>query len=186
MSENVIIIRPFKIIGEAFTGIAGVFLIIATVGQDWVEVQFFRTSHIITWGLWDICVGGLCLPDNGWIEVCQALSLVALLLCLGAFICGFVGLCIHSHCSKRLWFILAGAVMSLVALLDLLTLIMYPIMFNSDIVNLQTDRHWHYTLKTWNFDWTYGFGWGAFIFTTAASIFFILPLDDKKIVTKPF
>lgn len=52
-------------IGEVFTGVAGVFLIITAVGQDWVEVQFFRTSHVITWGLWDICVGGVCLPDSG-------------------------------------------------------------------------------------------------------------------------
>lgn len=54
-----------QIIGEAFSGIAAVFLIIAAVGKDWVEVQFYRTSHVISWGLWDICVGGLCLPDSG-------------------------------------------------------------------------------------------------------------------------
>lgn len=54
-----------QIMGEVFSGVAGVFLIIASVGRDWVEVQFFRTTHVITWGLWDICVGGLCLPDSG-------------------------------------------------------------------------------------------------------------------------
>lgn len=72
------------------------------------------------------------------------------------------------------------------ALLDLLTLIIYPVMFNMDIIHLQTDSHWTYPLKTWNFDWTFGFGWGAFIFTVAASVFFILPLDDKKTVSNPF
>lgn len=185
MAKNVIVVRPFKIMGEVFSGVAGVFLIIASVGQDWVEVQFFRTTHVITWGLWDICVGGLCLPDSGWLEICRGLILLAVLLSLGAFLCGLVGLCIHSHCSKRAWFILAGALMSLVAVLDLLTLILYPAMFNSDIVHLQTDSHWTYTLKTWNFDWTYGFGWGAFIFTAASSLFFILPLDDKKTISKP-
>nr|XP_034337159.1 uncharacterized protein LOC105321518 isoform X4 [Crassostrea gigas] len=104
-----------QIMGEVFSGVAGVFLIIASVGQDWVEVQFFRTTHVITWGLWDICVGGLCLPDSGWLEICRGLILLAVLLSLGAFLCGLVGLCIHSHCSKRAWFILAGALMSLVA-----------------------------------------------------------------------
>jgi hypothetical protein len=72
------------------------------------------------------------------------------------------------------------------ALLDLLTLIVYPVMFNEDIVQLRTHEHWLYTLKTWYFDWTYGFGWGAFIFTTAAAVFFIIPLDDKKLFSKPF
>lgn len=50
----------------------------------------------------------------GWLEICRGLILLAVLLSLGAFLCGLVGLCIHSHCSKRAWFILAGALMSLV------------------------------------------------------------------------
>nr|XP_022344886.1 uncharacterized protein LOC111137631 isoform X4 [Crassostrea virginica] len=114
MAETEIVVRPFKMIGEVFTGVAGVFLIITAVGQDWVEVQFFRTSHVITWGLWDICVGGVCLPDSGWLEICRGMLLLAVLLSLTAFVCGVVGLCVHSHCSKRVWFLLAGALLSLV------------------------------------------------------------------------
>nr|XP_022344887.1 uncharacterized protein LOC111137631 isoform X5 [Crassostrea virginica] len=113
MAETEIVVRPFKMIGEVFTGVAGVFLIITAVGQDWVEVQFFRTSHVITWGLWDICVGGVCLPDSGWLEICRGMLLLAVLLSLTAFVCGVVGLCVHSHCSKRVWFLLAGALLSL-------------------------------------------------------------------------
>lgn len=56
----------------------------------------------------------IVLRVPGWLEICRGLILLAVLLSLGAFLCGLVGLCIHSHCSKRAWFILAGALMSLV------------------------------------------------------------------------
>lgn len=61
---------------------------------------------------WDTFVGILCFA--GWLEICRGMLLLAVLLSLTAFVCGVVGLCVHSHCSKRVWFLLAGALLSLV------------------------------------------------------------------------
>ncbi|KAK3083602.1 hypothetical protein FSP39_000114, partial [Pinctada imbricata] len=178
----------FQLIAEVLTGIAGVFLIVAVVGQEWVEVKFHGTDHMFTWGLWDRCVGpGLCLPNPLWLEACQAFCLLSVLLALGAFICGFIGLCIHSRCSKHMWHTIAGILLIVVVVCDLLSLIVYPIMFSQDVLFLEFDPQWQFTVRRWDFDWTYGFGWGGFIFAVPAIIFFLIFPDKRKSGTaKPY
>ena len=70
---------------------------------------------------------------------------------------------------------------------DLLALIIYPVMFNQDILRLGYGPYWEYRLKRWDFDWTYGFGWGGFIFAVPAVIFFLI-FPDKRITgtAKPY
>ena len=50
--------------------------------------------------------------------------------------------------------------------------IIFPVKFGDNIVNSETVRRW-------DFDWTYGFAWGALIFSVGATIFFFLPGDTK-------
>ena len=50
--------------------------------------------------------------------------------------------------------------------------VIFPVKFGDDILNSDTVRRW-------DFDWTYGFAWGAFIFSIGAALFFFLP-DGKK------
>lgn len=41
-------------------------------------------------------------------------------------------------------------------------------------------------VRRWDFDWTYGFGWGAFIFSAAAAVFFFIPSETKSVIRKSF
>lgn len=53
-------------------------------------------------------------------------------------------------------------------------MIIYPVKFKEEIMIFEGVRRW-------DFDWTYGFGWGAFIFSAAAAIFFFIPSESKVI-----
>lgn len=84
-----------------------------------ILIWFWPEMFLIKYVAWvilrtPVTLWFIVLRVPGWLEICRGLILLAVLLSLGAFLCGLVGLCIHSHCSKRAWFILAGALMSLV------------------------------------------------------------------------
>ncbi|CAG2197343.1 PERP [Mytilus edulis] len=88
--------------------------------------------------------------------------------------------------NNRLWYLSAGVIMGCVgvimgcvALSDILALIIYPVKFKEEIMV-------HEDVRRWDFDWTYGFGWGAFIFSAAASVFFFIPSGTKEISRKSF
>lgn len=78
---------------------------------EWIGIYCFRFCFEQVLLMRYIC-GILCFA--GWLEICRGMLLLAVLLSLTAFVCGVVGLCVHSHCSKRVWFLLAGALLSLV------------------------------------------------------------------------
>lgn len=84
-----------------------------------ILIWFWPEMFLIKYVAWvilrtPVTLWFIVLRVPGWLEICRGFILLAVLLSLGAFLCGLVGLCIHSHCSKRAWFILAGALMSLV------------------------------------------------------------------------
>ena len=54
-----------------------------------------------------------------------------------------------------------------------MVVIIFPVKFGDDIINSET-------VKRWDFDWTYGFAWGAFIFSVGAVVFFFLPGGCKQ------
>lgn len=55
-----------------------------------------------------------------------------------------------------------------------MVVIIFPVKFGDDII-VHSD-----TVKRWDFDWTYGFAWGALIFSVGASVFFLLPNGTKQ------
>ena len=54
-----------------------------------------------------------------------------------------------------------------------MVVVIFPVKFGDDIVNSET-------VMRWDFDWTYGFAWGAFIFSAGAAVFFLLPNGLKQ------
>ena len=54
-----------------------------------------------------------------------------------------------------------------------MVVIIFPVKFSDNIVNSEL-------VMRWDYDWTYGFAWGAFIFSAGAAVFFLLPNGDKE------
>ncbi|XP_069135294.1 p53 apoptosis effector related to PMP-22-like [Argopecten irradians] len=181
VDSAVVKIRPIKLIAVIFSGITVILLISSIAGKEWVEVKFHHDNRqSITWGLWDICEGNSCSSNTtDWVKVCATFSIVSLLFSVVVVGCGILGLCSLDIPRRKLFYIIAGGIVTLVALSDLLSLIIFPIKFRESIQTF-------INVKRWDFDWTYGFGWGGFIFSVAAAVFFFLPIDDNDMETKSF
>ena len=175
METKIVKIRPLKLIAVIFSGITLLLLLVAVAEQEWVEVKFHDEKHLSRWGLWTLCTKADCNSlDYEWIKVSAAFVLISVILTLAGIICGILGLRMGTQYKNRLWYLSAGVIMGCVALSDILALIIYPVKFKEEIMIFEGVRRW-------DFDWTYGFGWGAFIFSAAAAIFFFIPSESKVI-----
>lgn len=175
METRVVKFRPIKLIAVIFSGVTLLLLIVAVAEQEWVEVKFHDEKHLSRWGLWTVCTKDDCNSlEYEWIKVSAAFVLLSIILTLGGIICGILGLKFSIFHKNHLWYMSAGVIMACVALSDILALIIYPVKFKEEITIFDGVRRW-------DFDWTYGFGWGAFIFSAAAAIFFFIPSDAKDI-----
>ncbi|XP_063397216.1 transmembrane protein 47-like [Mytilus trossulus] len=203
METTVVKIRPIKLIAVIFSCITLLLLIVAVAEQEWVEVKFHDEDQKSRWGLWTLCTKGECNSlEYEWIKVSAAFVLISVILTFAGTMCGILGLKVVipynnrlwylsagviMGCglkvvipyNNRLWYLSAGVIMGCVALSDILALIIYPVKFKEEIMV-------HEDVRRWDFDWTYGFGWGAFIFSAAASVFFFIPSGTKEISRKSF
>lgn len=180
METTVVKIRPIKLIAVIFSCITLLLLIVAVAEQEWVEVKFHDEDQKSRWGLWTLCTKGDCNSlEYEWIKVSAAFVLISVILTIAGTVCGILGLKVVIPYNNRLWYLSAGVIMACVALSDILALIIYPVKFKEEIMV-------HENVRRWDFDWTYGFGWGAFIFSAAASVFFFIPSETKEISRKSF
>ncbi|XP_017286883.2 p53 apoptosis effector related to PMP-22 isoform X2 [Kryptolebias marmoratus] len=140
---------------------AVIFDIIAVAAQSgWVEDEDGRSHYA---SMWQECNGSknnwLCssLMDNTWAQAVAALMIIGLIILIIAFILSVVAMC---NVSIGL-FIPIGVMLIIVAILQIIALIIYPVNFNERIFEGQ----YYYT-------WAYGFGWGATILCIGCSILF--------------
>ncbi|KAL3856426.1 hypothetical protein ACJMK2_011188 [Sinanodonta woodiana] len=172
-------VRPIKVIAEVLAVAAGVWIIISIAGPEWVDVKFHNHGDTTwNWGLWITCNefedGHTVCMESDWITVCLVFSIISFILSMAASICGILGLFVAaSFHTKRMFYLLAGIVMFTMALLELMVAIIFPIKFGEDILGASN-------VKRWDFDWTYGFAWGSFIFGVGSAGFFLLPSERRE------
>ncbi|XP_017286875.1 p53 apoptosis effector related to PMP-22 isoform X1 [Kryptolebias marmoratus] len=140
---------------------AVIFDIIAVAAQSgWVEDEDAKSHYA---SMWDECRGRndhwdcKTLMDNSWAQAVAALMIIGLIILIIAFILSVVAMC---NVSIGL-FIPIGVMLIIVAILQIIALIIYPVNFNERIFEGQ----YYYT-------WAYGFGWGATILCIGCSILF--------------
>uniref|UniRef100_A0A1A8FC50 PERP, TP53 apoptosis effector n=1 Tax=Nothobranchius korthausae TaxID=1143690 RepID=A0A1A8FC50_9TELE len=146
-------------------------LIAIAARSGWVENE--NKSHYGS--MWDECRGKndvwdcRSLMENPWAIAVAALMIIGFLLLILCLIFSFMSLCGQLRTGL---FIPIGILLLLVAIIQIIALIVYPVNFN----DLIYEGSYYYT-------WAYGFGWGATILCIGlALIFFCLPRWENEIV----
>ncbi|XP_005815764.1 p53 apoptosis effector related to PMP-22 [Xiphophorus maculatus] len=100
----------------------------------------------------------MSLMDESWARAVAALMIIGLLILIIAFVVSLVALCNDVSVGAC---ITVGVLLFIVALLQFIGLIIYPVNFNDRIF----EGEYEYT-------WAYGFGWGATIICLGCSFIF--------------
>lgn len=171
--EVVRVIRPLKVIAFIFSCIAVVMLILSILTNYWLEAEGFRQ------GLWEYCTTTANIEscnsniDSVWILACGAICLVALMMSLVAAILSLVGIVSKDRLKKQTFYLSAISVIILTILFLLTALVIFPIFF----IHKMEEYQMTYKLTHWFFSWSYGLGWGAWIFLVGAAI--LLTIDRE-------
>ncbi|XP_043931435.1 p53 apoptosis effector related to PMP-22 [Protopterus annectens] len=146
---------------------AVIFDIIALAGSGWVESKRHYAS------LWQHCRGKndvwgcFSLMDYAWARAAAALMIIGFIILLVCFFMSFVALCSPNFPLMRL----IGALLILAAVIQFIGLIVYAVNFTSNMV----------TEGSYEYSWSYGFGWGSTILMIGCTIFFCcLPNYEDK------
>ncbi|XP_045172949.1 transmembrane protein 47-like [Mercenaria mercenaria] len=172
MGEQVTVITPVKIIAEVLSVITVVWLIVSVAGEGWVVVRFlYFEDRTWTWGLWRTCnkleeAFSVCIKEE-WLTVCLVFSIMALILSLAATVCGVLGMR-DTESRRNIFYTVAAGFLSVVALLEFMVVVIFPVKFGEDIKKAEAVRRW-------DFDWAYGFAWGGLLFSIGAAVFFVIP-----------
>ncbi|XP_060573723.1 transmembrane protein 47-like [Ruditapes philippinarum] len=178
MGEKIIVITPAKIVAEVLCVITVVWLLVAVAGEGWVVVRFlYFEDQTWTWGLWKTCnrledVLIICVNED-WITVCLVFSIIALILSMAASVCGLLGMRDPDN-KPNIFYKVAAGFLSVVALLEFMVVVIFPVKFGQDIRYAEAVRRW-------DFDWAYGFAWGGLIFSIGAAISFVMPMKCLSI-----
>ncbi|MEQ2212177.1 hypothetical protein XENOCAPTIV_026719, partial [Xenoophorus captivus] len=92
-----------------------------------------------------------------WAQGVAALMIIGLLILIVAFIISIAAMCNPGNCS----FLSVAILLFIVAIIQIIALIIYPVNFNEKIFEGQ-----------YNYTWAYGFGWGATIICLGCSFIF--------------
>ncbi|XP_012720433.2 p53 apoptosis effector related to PMP-22 [Fundulus heteroclitus] len=138
-----------------------IFDIIAIAAQSgWVEDESGKAHYTSMWteyrhinDKWE----EKSLMDEGWAQAVAALMIIGLIILIFAFIISIVGMLNV----ESAFFIITGVLLVIVAILQIIALIIYPVNFNEKIF----EGRYYYT-------WAYGFGWGATIICLGCSFIF--------------
>ncbi|KAK3554714.1 hypothetical protein QTP70_032638 [Hemibagrus guttatus] len=139
-----------------------IFDIIAIAAQSgWVEDENAKSHYA---SMWDQCRGRndnwTCksLMEYSWAQAVAALMIIGLIILIVAFIISCVALC----CTLNVMILpLVGLLLLIVAVLQIIALIIYPVKFNEQIFE-----------GNYNYTWAYGFGWGATIIVLGCTVLF--------------
>ncbi|KAK2852993.1 hypothetical protein Q7C36_008194 [Tachysurus vachellii] len=139
-----------------------IFDIIAIAAQSgWVEDEDAKSHYA---SMWDQCRGRndvwscKSLMEFSWAQAVAALMIIGLIILIVAFIISCVALC----CTLNIPLMPPIALLlMLVAILQIIALIIYPVKFNEQIFE-----------GKYNYTWAYGFGWGATIIVIGCTVLF--------------
>lgn len=174
MGEDVTAVAPVKIIALALNIIAVIWLVVSIAGDSWVVVRFlYFEGKSWTWGLWKTCNKlddgfNVCIKED-WITVCLVFSMMSLILSMAGTVCAFLGMR-DSGTKTNVFYKLASGFLGVVAFLEFMVVVIFPVKFGHDITVVEA-------VRKWDFDWAYGFAWGGFIFSVGAALFYILPIN---------
>ncbi|CAG5119050.1 unnamed protein product [Candidula unifasciata] len=168
-------IRPFKILAVVMVTIAVVLTVASLAGHDWVRTSFYD-GKVQSWGLWWKCFKvhssfQMCV-SSGWLSACAAMVFLSLISNVVATGLGVWGLC----AKRRLPYVLAGAMCIISGACQLLSVVIYPIMFTHEIRSNPDNKT---ETSTFSFAWTYGIACGTIFFVLGASVFFLIRLRDE-------
>lgn len=143
----------------AFAVIFDIIAIAATSG--WVEDEDAKSHYANMWEHWrgrnDVW-SSKTLMEYSWAQAVAALMVIGLIILIIAFILACVALC----CTLNITLLpVIGAMLFLVVILQVIALIIYPVRFQDLIFE-----------GNYNFNWAYGFGWGATLLTLGCGILF--------------
>lgn len=138
-----------------------IFDLIAICAQSgWVEDEDAKSHYA---SMWKQCRGlkdnWQCqsLMDYSWAQAVAALMIIGLIILIIAFILATVAMC---NVNVGLM-VGTAAFLIVVAIIQIIALIIYPVKFNELIF----EGNYYYT-------WAYGFGWGATIISIGCAILF--------------
>lgn len=163
-------IRPLKVIASVCAFLAAVLIVLSLAAPYWLEASEFRE------GLWD------CMSCASYTrKVCQFASVGALVMTVVAFV-----LVLSCLLSKRESAKLALYAACLVAIFTamiclLVTLIIFPVAFIKQEIQTYKEKFGH---TEWNFSWSYGVCWGAWLFLLGAAILLLIDRTQNNTVRK--
>ncbi|XP_071181320.1 p53 apoptosis effector related to PMP-22-like [Mytilus edulis] len=187
--------KDLALIAVVFSCITLLLLIVAVAEQEWVEVKFHDEDQKSRWGLWTLCTKGECKSlEYEWIKVSAAFVLISVILTFAGTVCGILGLKVVIPYNNRLWYLSAGVIMGCVGKYYYRDQVCWTQGSFTKGINgkftpskdCKEEIMVHEDVRRLDFDWNYGFGWGAFIFSAAASVFFFIPSGTKEISRKSF
>lgn len=184
--ETVTVVRPLKVIAFICGLIVILLMILCLASSNWLTAEKFRQ------GLWEHCVeenAPLPLPFDlnarsgcyparpvAYIKASATLCVITLLCDIGATVMTGLGLCNKDPTRKYKLYRFALYVMVCALLCILITLVVYPACFASEIED--SNR------QIWEFGWAYGVGWGAAIFLFGAIILLLCDKETEEIYYK--
>ncbi|XP_041479384.1 p53 apoptosis effector related to PMP-22-like [Lytechinus variegatus] len=177
------VFRPFKITALVLCVIAAVGSVASIANKAWVVSASYEQ------GLWQECYNGSrtitpgqTLPTNqpmmcysampsAWLTSARAFALVALVILVIAILTAIISF-IKGQQFSRL-FVVAGVLVLLAAMCQLIPLIIFPTKFIAeDVIFGRTNFDLH---------WGWGLGLGVFFIEVAAGIVFIVAPDTQEI-----
>ncbi|KAK5622827.1 hypothetical protein CRENBAI_024286 [Crenichthys baileyi] len=162
--------KRFRFIMPLLLLFAIIFDLIAIGARSgWVEDENAASHYASMWrecrgrnNIWE-CKS---LMDYSWAQGVAALMIIGLLILIVAFIISIAGMCNPASVP----FLSVAILLFIVAIIQIIALIIYPVNFNEKIYEGQ-----------YNYTWAYGFGWGATIICLGCSFIFcclIRYIDD--------
>jgi hypothetical protein len=178
------VVKPLKVIA-CICGLVGVILtVIAITTAHWLEATGFSQ------GLWEYCVIDsrasdavekcTSTTDKVWIVVCTALCIAALVTSAIASLLACIGLCTNQakRTVRRAFFCAAASIMFFALASLLAAVILYPIMFISEISDYRNE----FNISQWFFSWSYGVAWGAAIFLFGSAVLLAIGRETQTVM----
>lgn len=176
------VFRPFKVTALVLCILAAIGSVASIVNNAWVRSVTFKQ------GLWQECYNGTrvldgnpttvnapleCYPaeSSQWLDAARAFALISLVILIVAIIVAVVSFVMGQRHSRL--FIVAGVLILVAAMCQLLPLIIFPTKFLSEpVVFGRTGFELH---------WGWGLALGVFFMDVAAGIVFIVAPDTQEI-----
>ncbi|VDN60066.1 unnamed protein product [Dracunculus medinensis] len=185
--ETVTIVRPLKVIALICLFIAFILLIVCISTTWWLRSGSFRIGLFLECtssderlqGIADGPPPGKCQKPHRYstyIKAVAVLLIIAAVITILAFILNLIGIKTRDLHRKYVFYKIVTYFALLVVLLELISLIIFPVCFYVEMKNFGN--------RVWEFDWSYGIAWGATLFTFGATLLLICDKEHEEIYYK--